>query len=296
MGEHTQCMLAHAITSACEQQRQPNDGEQPSSRAPLFPGAFGRDGLGVARHSVRNRRVPAGRATRLLDLDPAVRAAAAKDALDGVTHQNSIYEATVPVALYVAAILNHPATAAGEHAHKADLRQLRHPTRETLLDWLGNTAYDADDETVAIGERHFDEGFLDACPDIRAFRDLRPVIYTAVQPFLTDDNAKVRDAALVTAIPLIEHHALTSHRNELADHAHRLLSTSTDLHKRDRALDALNAWGTTSAPWKTCMTSPLVNYAPAWRITIRGGRATRQAATPKTRRSDKEANSSAPWP
>ncbi|MCX4486621.1 hypothetical protein OG890_22245 [Streptomyces anulatus] len=181
--------------------------------------------------------------TRLLDLDPAVRAAAAKDALDGVTHQNSIYEATVPVALYVAAILNHPATAAGEHAHKADLRQLRHLTRETLLDWLGNTAYDADDETVAIGERHFDEGFLDACPDIRAFRDLRPVIYTAVQPFLTDDNTKVRDAALVTAIPLIEHHALTSHRNELADHAHRLLSTSTDRHKRDRALDALNAWG-----------------------------------------------------
>ncbi|MEV6079984.1 hypothetical protein AB0L80_33455 [Streptomyces sp. NPDC052069] len=47
---------------------------------------------------------------RLLDLDPAVRAAAAKDALDAVAHQNSIYEATVPVALYVAAILNHPAT------------------------------------------------------------------------------------------------------------------------------------------------------------------------------------------
>ncbi|MFJ8983001.1 hypothetical protein [Streptomyces sp. NPDC102282] len=180
--------------------------------------------------------------TRLLDLDPAVRAAAAKDALDEVTHQNSIYEATVPVALYVAAILNHPATAAGEHAHEADA-QPRHPTRERLLDWLGYTAYDADDETVAIGERHFDDGFLDACPDMRAFRDLRPVIYFAVQPFLTSDDAKVRDAALIAAIPLAEHHALTEHRKGLADHARRLLSTSTDRYRRDRALDALNAWG-----------------------------------------------------
>ncbi|MFF7529930.1 hypothetical protein ACKI1Q_15230 [Streptomyces galilaeus] len=180
--------------------------------------------------------------TRLLDPNPSIRAAAARDALDAVTHQNTIYEATVPVALYVAAILNHPATAAGEHAHEADL-QLRHPTRETLLDWLGYTAYDADDQCVAMGERHFGEGFLDACPDMQAFRDLRPMIYSAVQPFLTDDSAKVRDAALVAAIPLAEHHALTEYRNELADHVHRLLSTSTDRYKRDRTLDALNAWG-----------------------------------------------------
>lgn len=180
--------------------------------------------------------------TRLLDPNPSIRAAAARDSLDAVTHQNTIYEATVPVALYVAAILNHPATAAGEHAREADL-QLRHPTRETLLDWLGYTAYDADDQRVAMGERHFGEGFLDACPNMRAFRYLRPVIYSAVQPFLTDDNVKVRDAALVAAIPLAEHHALTEHRNELADHAHRLLSTSTDRYKRDRTLEALNAWG-----------------------------------------------------
>ncbi|MFC8920432.1 hypothetical protein ACFT5C_32295 [Streptomyces sp. NPDC057116] len=42
------------------------------------------------------------------------------------------------------------------------------------------------------------------------------------------------------------HHALTRtgpDRTELADHAHRLLSTSTDRYKRDRALDALYAGG-----------------------------------------------------
>ncbi|MFE7712320.1 hypothetical protein ACFU6I_42735 [Streptomyces sp. NPDC057486] len=43
--------------------------------------------------------------------------------------------------------------------------------------------------------------------------------------------------------PLAEHHALTEHRIELADQAHRLLSISTDRYKRDRALNALRAWG-----------------------------------------------------
>lgn len=43
---------------------------------------------------------------RLLDPDPGIRAVAVVDALGAVTHQNSIYEATVPVALYVAAILS----------------------------------------------------------------------------------------------------------------------------------------------------------------------------------------------
>ncbi|MFE7927522.1 hypothetical protein ACFU6S_02090 [Streptomyces sp. NPDC057456] len=174
---------------------------------------------------------------RLLDLDPSVRAGAVKDALAEVTHQNSIYEATVPVALYVAAVLNHPATAAGEDDH------VLHPTREQLLDWLAYTAYDADDECVAMGRQYFGEGFLDACPHMRAFRHLRPEIYCAVQPLLTDGNASVRDAALVAAIPLTEHPALTERRNELAHHATRLLGTSTDRFRRDRVLEALQAWG-----------------------------------------------------
>ncbi|MEU2281698.1 hypothetical protein ABZ614_07005 [Streptomyces sp. NPDC013178] len=178
---------------------------------------------------------------RLLDPDPAVRAAAAKDALDEVDHQNTIYEATVPVALYFAAILNQPATEVGDLDHDADLPS-RHPTRALLLNWLGATAYDADDERVAMGERHFGEGFLEACPDMRAFRNLRPAIYSAVQPLLDHDNAKVRAAALVAAIPLTEHPMLTTHRAELVEHARCLLTTSTNRYHRDRALDALNAW------------------------------------------------------
>ncbi|MER6316593.1 hypothetical protein ABT237_22920 [Streptomyces sp. NPDC001581] len=180
--------------------------------------------------------------TRLLDPDPAVRTAAVKDVSNEVDHQNTIYEATVPVALYFAAILNHPATEVGELGHEADVPS-RHPTRELLLNWLGGTAHDADDERVAMGKCHFGVGFLEACPDTRAFRNLRPAIYFAVQPFLGHGNAKVRHEALVAAIPLTEDPRLTTHRAELVEHARYLLATSTNRYHRDRALDALNAWG-----------------------------------------------------
>ncbi|QES52048.1 hypothetical protein DEJ50_00520 [Streptomyces venezuelae] len=180
--------------------------------------------------------------TRLLDLDPAVRATAAKDALDEVSHQNTIYEATVPVALYVSAILNHSSTAAGELDHHSDPPP-RHPTRARLLDWLGATAYDADDEAVATHERSCNDRFRCEYWPMRAFRDLRPAIFSAVQPFLGHAHEEVRDAALVAAIPLAEHPVLTTRRAELADHARRLLATSNDRYKRDRALEALTAWG-----------------------------------------------------
>ncbi|MFG2721739.1 hypothetical protein ACGFW5_26145 [Streptomyces sp. NPDC048416] len=179
---------------------------------------------------------------RLLDPDPGIRAAAVVDALGAVTHQNSIYEATVPVALYVAAILNHPATATGDYGQEAN-RAPRRPTRVALLDWLSSTAYDADDENVAAGERHCGKDFLDDYPELRAFRNLRPLLYSAVQSLLGNDDAEVRAAAVIAAIPLVEHPALALHRGELTDRARALLATSTDHYKRDRAFDALKAWG-----------------------------------------------------
>lgn len=157
-------------------------------------------------------------------------------------HQNTVYEATVPVALYFAAILNHPATEVGDLDHDADVPS-HHPTRALLLNRLGGTAYDADDEHIAMGECHFGEGFLEACPDMRAFRNMRPAIYSAVQPFLGHENAKVRDEALVAAIPLTEDPRLTTHRAELVGHARHLLTASTNRYHRDCALNALNAWG-----------------------------------------------------
>lgn len=172
---------------------------------------------------------------RLLDPDPEVRASAAGEALGAVTHQNSIYEATVPVALFVAAVLNQPATAAGETGQANS----PYPTRATLLDWLSDTAYDADDACVAAGERTC-SAFLDEVPDMRAFRQLRLLFYSAVRPLLGDDHAQVRHAALVAAIPLVEHPLLTTHREELAEHARSLLATSAHRrYRRSRVLDAL---------------------------------------------------------
>ncbi|MFD0343742.1 hypothetical protein ACFVH0_34565 [Streptomyces sp. NPDC127117] len=118
---------------------------------------------------------------RLLAPDPAVREAAASDALREVTHQNTIYEATVPVALYVASVLGHPAISAGNFGHDATTVPPSHPTLVKLLDWLGSTAYDADDECVAMGERHCGADFLQEYGEMRAFRDLRPAMFSAVR-------------------------------------------------------------------------------------------------------------------
>ncbi|MFJ9773926.1 hypothetical protein ACIRVF_22245 [Kitasatospora sp. NPDC101157] len=179
---------------------------------------------------------------RILSPDPVVSAAATHNALRKVTHQNTIYEATVPVALYVAAILNHPAVAADHFGQDADIPPHR-PTLVRLLKWLSDNAYDADDECVALGERHFGKGFLGEYREMREFRDLRPAIFSAVHPLLSHDNADVRDAALVAAIPLAEHPVLTEHQVELVGHSRRLLATSTDRYNRDRVLDAMKAWG-----------------------------------------------------
>ncbi|MGW2275308.1 hypothetical protein [Streptomyces yangpuensis] len=183
--------------------------------------------------------------TLLTSSDPVVRETALHHALGPVTHQNSIYEATVPVALCVAAILNHPAITAAAYSHDA-MTSPTHPTLVRLLDWLGDTAYDADDaddECVAIDERLYGEGSLDEYPEMHAFRDARPAIFSGVQALLGHDNTPVRHAALIAAIPLIEHPLLTQHQTNLAGHARYLLATSTDRHHRDRVLTALKTWG-----------------------------------------------------
>ncbi|WP_030716340.1 hypothetical protein [Streptomyces sp. NRRL S-237] len=179
---------------------------------------------------------------RLTDPDPVVRESALRDALWAVTHQNSIYEATVPVALYVAAILDHPAIATDRSRHDGETPRTG-PTLVRLLDWLGDTAHDADDECVALGGGDRVEDFLDECPEMRAFRDARPAIFSAVRTLLGHDRADVRHAALLAAIPLIEHPLLTACRAELADHAGGLLATSTDRRHRDRVFAGLRAWG-----------------------------------------------------
>ncbi|MGW4891801.1 hypothetical protein ACWEQL_05980 [Kitasatospora sp. NPDC004240] len=172
---------------------------------------------------------------RLLEPDPRVQVTALSELSELVAHQNSIYEATAPVAVYVAGILAHPAA--------MTLRPYRNvPIRATLLNWLASTAYDASDETVDRTEQHF-PGFLSHGTTLAAFRDLRPMLYRAVAPFLRDGNEDVREAAGLAALILAEHPALAERRDHLAVHARRILDTSSDGHDRRVARKALEAWG-----------------------------------------------------
>ncbi|MER7825992.1 hypothetical protein ABTX85_25920 [Streptomyces sp. NPDC096097] len=83
---------------------------------------------------------------RLLEPDAKVQVSALSELGELVGHQNTLYEATAPVAMYVAGILTHPAA--------MTLRPYRDvPIRATLLNWLAYTAYDASDEIVGRTEQ-----------------------------------------------------------------------------------------------------------------------------------------------
>ncbi|MFC8537487.1 hypothetical protein ACFUJY_26730 [Streptomyces sp. NPDC057249] len=172
---------------------------------------------------------------RLLVPDPKVQVTALSELSELVGHQNSVYEATAPVAMCVAGILAHPAA--------MTLRPYRNvPVRAALLNWLASTAFDASDETVARIEQYF-PGFLTPGTGVAAFRDLRPLLHRAVAPFLQDSHEEVREAAVLAALVLAEHPALAQHRDHLAVHARRILNTSGDAPNRRMVWKVLQAWG-----------------------------------------------------
>lgn len=173
--------------------------------------------------------------TRLLTPDPRDQVNALSELGEMVGHQNTIYEATAPAAMYVAGILTHPAATTPRPYRNV-------PIRAALLNWLASTAYDASDEIVGRTEQHF-PGFLAPGTIVAAFRDLRPMLYQAVSPFLRDGHEDVREAAVMAALILAEHPALAKHRDHLAVHACAILDTSGDGHNRRVAQKALEAWG-----------------------------------------------------
>ncbi|MEV8455658.1 hypothetical protein AB0467_26360 [Streptomyces sp. NPDC052095] len=172
---------------------------------------------------------------RLLEPDPKVQVTALSELSELVCHQNSVYEATGPVAMFVAGILDHPSA--------TTLRPYREvPVRATWLNWLGSTAYDASDEIVDRVKR-YSPGFPAHGTTMAAFRDLRPMLCRAVEPFLRDSHEDVREAAGLAALVLAEHPALARRRDHLAVHARRILDTSGDDFNRRVAWKALRAWG-----------------------------------------------------
>ncbi|WP_188309888.1 hypothetical protein [Streptomyces sp. CBMA123] len=158
----------------------------------------------------------------------------ALNALEPVQHQNTIYEATAPVALCVAAVL---ARRAEHHRGAADR------VCALLLGWLASVAYDSDDACVAAHQRYSEEDFLEGYPPMVAVRALRPVLFQAVEPFLDDRDTVVAEEALCAALVFAEHPGLAERRDSLADRARRLLLVCDTRWRRWQALDALTAWG-----------------------------------------------------
>lgn len=180
---------------------------------------------------------------QLLDDDTAVRAKALRHLEQTVHHGNTIYSATVPVALYAAAILADPRTATAGVYRPRDLRWANacRPLRSVLLDWLGEIAIDIGDHSVSIMER---VGFpLAEYPEKVELRAKRPAIFHAVQAFLNDPDPTVRDAATVAAALLVDSDpGLVGHRAVLAPALSLLVNSNEPIYSVC-AIDRLTAWG-----------------------------------------------------
>lgn len=174
--------------------------------------------------------------------DPVVHGRVMDKDLDCLRHSNGVSPATVPAALFIAAILPEPSTEvegtyySWEHPVGGERRSL---LRVELLEWLASLAHDTDDELYG---RLLRRG--EVSPEIEAVRALRPLFFQAVAPFLDDGKPAVRHAALVTAVFLSEHPDLTGHRPDLTIRARDLLTTcERPQYYRHSAIDGLKAWG-----------------------------------------------------
>ncbi|MDN3251075.1 MULTISPECIES: hypothetical protein [unclassified Streptomyces] len=179
---------------------------------------------------------------QLLDDDARNQGAALRDLQHAVTHQNTFYSATAPAASFVAAILGHPRTLAivtdkrrGEASHSAE--EPGFFLRVGLLDWLGSTVEDANEESP--------DGYA---VDIEAFRVLRPTLFDAIHPFLTDREPEIRRAALASALPLLTSPLLAHHVEPLRK-AVRALAADDSPYRR-RAIETLARWGEDVTPFR----------------------------------------------
>ncbi len=136
----------------------------------------------------------ARRLVELLDEDSEVQANALAQLDMSVLHQGSLYSATPPAALFVAAILRHPRTLI-EHESAYPWDNRRRPFRAALLEWLGLMAESVAYEEPGDGVEGDEQDVIESC------RATRPAIYSAVAPYLDDPFPAVREAAIGAAVP-----------------------------------------------------------------------------------------------
>lgn len=185
--------------------------------------------------------VPASLAA-LRATDPVVHARVVDKDLNCLRDSNGVSPATVPAALFIAAIIPEPSTEVEGTYYSWDgpvRGERRSLLRVELLEWLASLVYDTDDELYAKLRRRGE-----VSPEIEAMRALRPLFFQAVAAFLDDATPAVRHAAVMTAIFLSEHSDLAGHRPALAIRARDLLVTcERPRYYRLCAISGLRAWG-----------------------------------------------------
>ncbi|MFF5790206.1 HEAT repeat domain-containing protein [Streptomyces sp. NPDC012693] len=182
------------------------------------------------------------RLLQLLDEDPEVQAGALGLLDMSVLHQESLYSATAPAALYVAAVLNDPRTLAS-HENYSTCDDRPRPLRAALLEWLGQIA-----DAVAYGETIDEQDGND--PGVSdAVRAVRGTILDAVAPHLLDPAPAVREAALNATIALLQSPELTGRISGAARTLRQLLAESTDRRERATITLTIGAWGEDTACW-----------------------------------------------
>ncbi|MER6436176.1 hypothetical protein ABT275_07470 [Streptomyces sp. NPDC001185] len=178
----------------------------------------------------------------LLDTDQTTRTKALAYVHGILHHQNTIYEATVPTALYLAAILTDPRTTLPVGKNRRDAPGCM---RAELLAWIGSVADEVTDEIDAASRLH---GFpLDSYPPAAAIRQTKPQLFAAAFAYVHDADRHVSEAAIAACIPLLDDAELLPHRATLVPLLHEVLGTSERWQHRERAIDALDAWGEDSS-------------------------------------------------
>ncbi|MFB6784800.1 hypothetical protein ACFCX0_48110 [Streptomyces sp. NPDC056352] len=176
--------------------------------------------------------------TGLLDPSEGVRSRALGALHSVVHHQNTLYTATAPAALYVAGILDDERSL---WSVKKNARSFPGPMRAELLGWLDSVANEACDEAAAVSRRC---GFPpEEYPPYVEICRIRPQLFRSASAYLDDPDVHVREAAVSTCIPLLDDPHLLHHRVALVPFLREVLAASALWQYRERSIEALTSWG-----------------------------------------------------
>ncbi|MDQ0313385.1 hypothetical protein J2S46_008038 [Kitasatospora herbaricolor] len=176
------------------------------------------------------------RLIQLLAEEPEVQAEALGPLDMSVLHQDSLYSATAPAALFIATILDDHRTLA-RHESYFPWDDRSRPLRAALLEWLGRVA-----DSAAYGERTGAEDGNDPGAT-HAVRAVRGPICNAVTAHLLAPDPAVRETALGAATALLQAPDLAGRIVTTTEFLRRLLAESTDRRERAATVLTIGAWG-----------------------------------------------------